>query len=80
MQRIGEAYVELGQAQVEVAGSVVLAVDEKGAHPDHFGCCGHPAQCVDDQCPAKAQTLTRQVYAEAGEGSLPAGGSDLLGL
>lgn len=40
MQRIGRTYIELGQTQVEVAGSVVLAVDEKGAHPNRFGCRG----------------------------------------
>jgi hypothetical protein len=42
-------------------------VDEKGAHPDHFGCRGHPAQRINDQCPAKAQALARKVYAKAGE-------------
>ena len=67
MQRIGGACVELGQAQVEVACSVVLAVDEQGAHSNHFGCRGHPSQRIDNQCLAQAHALTGQVHAQAGE-------------
>jgi len=67
MHLIGWACVELGQTQGEVACGVVFAVDEQGADSNHFGCRRHPAQRIDDQCLAQAQTLTGQVHAQAGK-------------
>ena len=42
MQRIGWACIQLGQAQVEVACGIVLAVDKQGSYSDHFGWAADP--------------------------------------
>ncbi|MGH3275046.1 MAG: hypothetical protein ACRDNZ_12090 [Streptosporangiaceae bacterium] len=67
MHGVGGADLELRQVQVEVPRSVTLAVDEKGANTDGLGRDRHPAQGINDKCPAESRALAGQIRAKTGE-------------